>query len=133
MNLEAEKEKIRRYCVAINSEDWPARVVEFFDDPAEREWFLEEHARFRQAFADYHFESEGMVAEGDTIVLYGTVTARHVAEFPYGELKGLPGTGKSVAWKEVWIYRFDGDRVVGFQLIGDGVSRMQQLGVLPPA
>jgi hypothetical protein len=72
-----------------------------------------------------------MVGEGDTVVTWGTVTARHVAEFPFGELKGLPAAGQPVAWKEVGIERFEGDQGVDFQLIVDGVSRLQQLGGLP--
>ncbi|WP_374688937.1 ester cyclase [Promineifilum sp.] len=130
--MEARKDGIRRWCDAINSDEWAARVAEFHD-PAEQERFVEEHTPFRRAFAGYHFAIDGLIGEGDTVVTWGTVTARHVAEFPFGELKGVPATGKPVSWKEVWIERFEGDRLVDFQLILDGVSRLQQLGALPPA
>lgn len=130
MSMEARKDRIRRWCDAINSDDWAARVAELLD-PAELESVIAVHTPFRQAFADYHFALEGLIGEGDSVVTWGTVTARHVAEFPFGELKGVPATGKPVSWKEVWIERFEGDRVVDFQLIVDGVSRLQQLGALP--
>lgn len=130
MSAEERKERIRRWYDALNRDDWAARIAELMPAEEARE-FIEVHTPFRRAFADYHFEIDGIVAEGDNLVTWGRVTARHVAEFPFGELKGVPGTGKQLEWREVLIERFDGDRPVDFQMVVDGVSRLQQLGVLP--
>jgi|CXWK01.1.fsa_nt_gi predicted ester cyclase len=125
MALEAAKEMVRRYLADLMSEDWPNRITVYFTNPDELPQFMEEHKAFRQALADYHFEVEGMVGEDDTLVMWGMVTARYVAEYPIGQLKGLPATGERVGWREVWIYRFDGDRVIDFKLVGDSASQLQ--------
>jgi hypothetical protein len=56
-----------------------------------------------------------------------------MAEFPFGELKGIAPTGIKCSWSEAWWTRtVDGKPIEGGFTI-DGVSRLQQLGVLPHA
>jgi hypothetical protein len=86
---------------------------------------------FRVAFPDYQFTIDDLIAEGDKVVVRGMARATHKREFPVGEMKGIAPSGKSLEWAEVWIVRIvDGKFADGWLLV-DGISRLQQLGVLP--
>jgi predicted ester cyclase len=65
-------------------------------------------------------------AEGDRVcaryVAYGTHT---------GELLGRSGTGKSVRWEGVNIYRIADGKIAETWQLADAVRLLQQLGVLP--
>ena len=105
---------------------------EFAATPAEAEAFIKDHREFRSAFHDYHFVIEDMIAEGDKVVVRGRASGTHNAEFPFAELKGIAATGKQAKWDEVMIVHVvDGRFGSEGYFILDGVSRLQQLGVLP--
>jgi predicted ester cyclase len=72
-----------------------------------------------------------MIAEGDKVVVRGRVRATHNGEFPVTELKGITPTGMQIEWDEVWIVQVVDGRFgeEGYSIL-DGVSRLQQLGVL---
>lgn len=72
-----------------------------------------------------------MIAEGDKVVVRQTVRATHAGEYPFWELKGIAPIGKQLEWTEVQILRVADGRILDGWLIVDGVSRLQQLGVLP--
>jgi predicted ester cyclase len=59
-----------------------------------------------RAFPDLHVAVEDVIAEGDKLVCRDTVTGTH-----QGEYRGLPPTGKSVAYNEIFILRFAGGRI----------------------
>jgi hypothetical protein len=83
-------------------------------------------ARLHRAFPDLHIAVEDMIAEGDKVVCRNTVTGTH-----QGEYMGLPPTGKSIRYNEIFIVRFAGGRIAETWGVVDVFSQMRQLGVIP--
>jgi len=79
-----------------------------------------------RAFPDLHVAVEDVIAEGDKVVCRDIVTGTH-----RGEYRGLPPTGKSVAYNEIFILRFAGGRIAEIWGVVDVFSQMQQLGAIP--
>ncbi len=129
MSIEENKAFIRHSVEILNNENW-AELVRAESPFPETEAFIQDHAKFRAAFPDYQFTIDDLIAEGDKVVARGTVRATHRGEFPVAELKGIAPTGKRLEWAEVWIWRLQNGKFVDGWLIVDGVSRLQQLGVL---
>jgi predicted ester cyclase len=75
---------------------------------------------------DLHVAVEDVIAEGDKVVSRNTVTGTH-----QGEYRGLPPTGKSVTYHEIFIFRFAGGRIAEIWGVVDVFSQMKQLGVIP--
>jgi steroid delta-isomerase-like uncharacterized protein len=83
--------------------------------------------RFRRAFPDLHIAVEDLIADGDKIVSRTTVTGTH-----QGEYMGLPPTGKSITYNEIFIIRFVNGRIAETSWgVVDVFSQMQQLGAIP--
>jgi predicted ester cyclase len=55
---------------------------------------------------DLHLTIEDLLEEGDKVVMRNTVTGTH-----QGEYMGIPPTGKSVTYNEIFIFRFAGGRI----------------------
>jgi steroid delta-isomerase-like uncharacterized protein len=83
-------------------------------------------AMLLRGLPDLHVAVEDVIAEGDKVVSRNTVTGTH-----QGEYRGLPPTGKSVTYNEVFIFRFAGGRIAEIWGVVDVFSQMQQLGVIP--
>jgi steroid delta-isomerase-like uncharacterized protein len=79
-----------------------------------------------RAFPDLHVAVEDVIAEGDKVVCRNTVTGTH-----QGEYMGLPPTGKSITYNEIFIFRFAGGRIAETWGVVDILSQMRQLGVIP--
>jgi steroid delta-isomerase-like uncharacterized protein len=79
-----------------------------------------------RAFPDLHVAVEDVIAEGDKVVYRNTVTGTH-----QGEYRGLPATGKSVTYNEIFIIRFAGGRIAEIWGVVDVLSQMRQLGAIP--
>jgi steroid delta-isomerase-like uncharacterized protein len=79
-----------------------------------------------RAFPDLHVTVEDVIAEGDKVVCRNTVTGTH-----QGEYMGLPPTGKSITYNEIFIVRFAGGRIAETWGVVDVFSQMRQLGVVP--
>jgi steroid delta-isomerase-like uncharacterized protein len=91
------------------------------------EGFKQVVTMFRTAFPDLHITVEDMVAEGDKVVSYYTMTGTHK-----GELMGIAPTDKKVKFSGIVIVRWVGGKEVEARGVGDMLSMMQQLGVIPP-
>jgi hypothetical protein len=83
-------------------------------------------ARLHRAFPDLHITVEDLIEEGDKVVGRNTVTGTH-----QGEYMGLPPTGKSVTYKEIFIIRFVNGRIAETWGVVDVFSQMKQLGMIP--
>jgi steroid delta-isomerase-like uncharacterized protein len=83
-------------------------------------------ATLLRAFPDLHVTVEDLIAEGDKVVIRNTVTGTH-----RGEYMGVPPTGKSVTYKEIFIFRFVSGRIAETWGVVDVLSQMKQLGVIP--
>jgi hypothetical protein len=59
-----------------------------------------------EAFPDLHITIEDLIAEGDKVVARNLVTGTH-----QGEFMGRPATGESVAYNEIFIFRFANGRI----------------------
>jgi steroid delta-isomerase-like uncharacterized protein len=79
-----------------------------------------------RAFPDLQVAVEDVIAEGDKVVVRDTVTGTH-----QGEYRGLPPTGKSVTYNEIFILRFVNGRIAEIWGVVDVFSQMQQLGAIP--
>ena len=82
-------------------------------------------ATLRRAYPDLHIAIEDLIEEGDKVVARQTVTGTH-----QGEYMGLPPTGKSVTYNEIFIFRFVNGRVAETWGVADVLSLMKQLGVI---
>jgi predicted ester cyclase len=83
-------------------------------------------AMLLRGLPDLHVAVEDVIAEGDKVVSRNTVTGTH-----QGEYRGLPPTGKSVTYNEIFIVRFAGGRIAETWGVVDVFSQMKQLGVTP--
>jgi steroid delta-isomerase-like uncharacterized protein len=83
-------------------------------------------ATLHRAFPDLHIKVEDVIAEGDKVVSRHTVTGTH-----QGEYMGLPPTGRSVTYNEIFILRFADGRIAETWGVVDVLSQMRQLGVIP--
>jgi steroid delta-isomerase-like uncharacterized protein len=90
------------------------------------ELLKEVFARLHRAFPDLHVTIEDLIAEGDKVVSRNTVTGTH-----QGEYMGIPPTGKSVTYNEIFIVRFVNGRFAETWGVVDILSQMKQLGVIP--
>lgn len=81
--------------------------------------------RLHRAFPDLHVKIEDLIAEGDKVVSRNTVTGTH-----QGEYMGLPPTGKSVTYNEIFIFRVADGRIAETWGVVDVLSQMKQLGVI---
>jgi steroid delta-isomerase-like uncharacterized protein len=82
-------------------------------------------ARLLRAFPDLHITVDDLIAEGDKVVGRNSVTGTHE-----GEYMGLPPTGKSVAYNEIFIVRFLNGRIAETWGVVDVLSQMKQLGMI---
>ncbi len=82
-------------------------------------------ATLHRAFPDLHVTIEDLIEEGDKVVARHTVTGTH-----QGEYMGLPPTGKSVTYSEIFILRFVNGRIAETWGVVDVLSQMRQLGVI---
>jgi predicted ester cyclase len=75
---------------------------------------------------DLHLTIEDLIGEDDKVVARIVVTGSHL-----GDYMGLEPTGKSIAYDEIFIFRFAGGRVAETWGVVDVFSQMKQLGVIP--
>jgi steroid delta-isomerase-like uncharacterized protein len=78
-----------------------------------------------RAFPDLHVAIEDVIVQGDKVVYRNTVTGTH-----QGEYRGLPATGRPVAYDEIFIVRFAGGRIAEIWGVVDVFAQLKQLGVI---
>ena len=83
------------------------------------------YAKFLNAFPDLHATVEDLIAEGDKVVAYKTLTGTH-----RGTHLGIPATGKRVQHKIISIYGIKNGKIAEYWGLMDELKLMQQLGVL---
>lgn len=82
----------------------------------------------RQALPDLRFTVEDIVSEGDKAAARVTCRGTH-----RGELMGIPATGRSVAWDEIFVARVAGGKITEGWAVEDMLGLMQQLGAVSSA
>jgi len=83
-------------------------------------------AMLLRGLPDLHLTIEDLIAEGDKVVARNSITGTH-----QGEYMGLPPTGKSITYNEIFIVRFAGGRIAETWGVVDVLSQMKHLGVIP--
>ena len=95
--------------------------------PATKEGTLDFFRALVTAFPDMRMTVEDLIEDGDKTVARVAVTGTHEGEF-----MGVPPTGRRVDVQLIDIMRFDHAGLVGEHWgVGDMLSLMQQLGVVP--
>ncbi|HEX3813450.1 MAG TPA: ester cyclase [Mycobacteriales bacterium] len=79
-----------------------------------------------RAYPDLHVTVEDLFGEGDRVVARNTVTGTH-----QGEYLGIPPTGRSVTYNEMFIVRFADGRIAETWGVVDLLSQLRQLGAIP--
>jgi len=91
------------------------------------ETFKQTHLYTRKAFPDMHVTVNGVVAEGEWVVVRWTLTGTHK-----GEYYGAPPTNKQIDVEWASFYYFEGDKVVEVSHFVDTLTMFSQLGITPP-
>ncbi len=79
-----------------------------------------------RAYPDLHVTVEDLFGEEDRLVARNTVTGTH-----RGEYLGIPPTGKSVTYNEMFMVRFAAGRIVETWGVVDLLAQLKQLGAIP--
>jgi steroid delta-isomerase-like uncharacterized protein len=78
-----------------------------------------------RGFPDLQLNVEDLIGEDDKVVARIVCTGTH-----RGEYMGVEPSGKSIAYDEIFIFRFANGRVVETWGVVDVLSQMKQLGVI---
>jgi steroid delta-isomerase-like uncharacterized protein len=78
-----------------------------------------------RAYPDLHVAVEDLIAEADKLVIRNVVTGTH-----QGEYLGLPPTGRSVTYNEIFIFRFEDGRIAETWGVVDVLAQLRQLGAI---
>jgi steroid delta-isomerase-like uncharacterized protein len=93
--------------------------------PNDREAIRGSIAAYLQGFPDLRITIDQLLAVDDRVVGVFTFTGTH-----RGELFGMPPTGRSIAVRQIAIYRIAGGQVVEEWEVSDQLGLMQQLGLI---
>ena len=84
------------------------------------------HQGLLAAFPDSRTTIDDLVAEGDRVVMRGTLTGTNTGSF-----MGAPPTGKSFKVTIMSVFRIASGKIVEHWGVVDGTGVMQQLGLMP--
>ena len=84
------------------------------------------YATFLNAFPDLHVTVEDMIAEGDKVVAYKTLTGTH-----RGTHLGISATDKRVQYQIISIYGIKNGKITEYWGLQDEMSLLRQFGVIP--
>ena len=82
-------------------------------------------AMLLRIYPDIHLTVEDLIAEGDKVVGRTTITGTQ-----QGEFMGVPPTGRSVTYNEMFIFRVVDGRVVETWGVVEVYAQMKQIGVI---
>ena len=135
MSIEENKNIVRRYQEIYNSNDLEALSEVVSEDlltpkimpgiPAGIEGAKTAHQIMLAGFPDYQTAIDDLIAEGDKVAVRITMSGTHTGSF-----MGIPPTGKRISFTGMYVARVDDGKIVEHWGEEDGVSLLQQLGVL---
>lgn len=135
MSLEENKAIVRRYQEIHNSNNLDALsevVTEHLLTPRIMSGMKpglqgakQVHATTLIGMPDWHTEINDLIAEGDKVAARITMAGTHTGNF-----WGIPATGKRVEFGGIYIVRIANGKIVEHWGEEDGLSLLQQLGVL---
>ena len=135
MSIAENKEIVQRYQEIYNSNDLDALAEVVSEDlltpkimsgiPAGIEGAKAAHRIMLAGFPDYETIIDDIFAEGDKVAVRITMRGTNTGSF-----MGIPATGKHVSFTGIYIARIANGKIVEHWGEEDGVSLLQQLGVL---
>jgi predicted ester cyclase len=137
MSVEANKAIARRlYEEVISAGNWATadellevNLADYSNPPGwpeGREGAKQNIGYIRSAFSGWNFTIEDLIAEGDKVVLRGTLRGRHTGEF-----FGIFPTSKAVEISGMHILTIKDGKVTEHWANNDDLKLMRQLGVIP--
>jgi steroid delta-isomerase-like uncharacterized protein len=139
MSIEANKQLVRRYQEAHNTNDLDALNLIVAADlvthslmpglPPGLDGGKTIHQMTGAAIPDFHASIEDLIAEGDKVVARMTFRGTHSA----GEFMGSPPSGKTFAFSAISIFRIADGKIVEHWGEEDSLGWLQQLGAMPAA
>jgi steroid delta-isomerase-like uncharacterized protein len=91
---------------------------------AGRKGLLEAVAMYRGAFPDLKISVERVLADGDGVAVYGSVSGTNT-----GPMMGIPSTGRHASFPYMDMYRVAGGRIVETWHVEDIAGMLRQLGL----
>ncbi len=135
MSIEENKKIVQRYQEIYNSNDLDALGEVVSEDlltpkimpgiPTGIEGAKAAHRIMLAGFPDYQTSIDDIFAEGDKVAARITMSGTNSGSF-----MGIPPTGKHVSFTGIYIARIANGKIVEHWGEEDGVSLLQQLGVL---
>jgi steroid delta-isomerase-like uncharacterized protein len=136
MSIEANKELVRRYQEAHNTNDLDALNAIVAADliahnlmpglPPGLEGGKLVHQMAVSAFPDFHATIEDLIAEGDKVAARMIFCGTHTG----GEFMGIPPSGRSFAFSATAIFRIVDGKIVEHWGEEDAIGWLQQLGAM---
>lgn len=137
MPPEQQKDLVRRYQEILNSGELAAlgeivatdisMPTAFPGFPSGLEGARAIAAANRQMIPDFRVSIEDLIAEGDRVAAFITITGTHTRD-----MLGIPPTGKAFSVVGMSMFRIADGKIVEHRGVGDIVSVLQQIGALPP-
>jgi predicted SnoaL-like aldol condensation-catalyzing enzyme len=93
------------------------------DVPQGKSGFKKFHEQFFKAMPDFNYTINKIVAEGDTVMMYSTVTATHL-----GEWLENPPTGNKLNFDTVDIFRIENGKIAEHWDVADTLKLFTQVG-----
>jgi predicted ester cyclase len=125
MSAEENKAMLRHLVEAHNAGNMD--VMDELFTPEWAEQAKQGYTAFRSAFPDFREEIVDLVAEEDKIVGRFKCSGTH-----RGEMMGIAPTGRRMEVDGVYFLRVQDGKFVEFWGLEDNLTRMRQLGLLPP-
>jgi len=135
VSIEENKEIVRRYQEIYNRNDLDALGEVVSENlltpkimsgiPTGMEGAKAAHRIMLAGFPDYQTTIDDLLAEGDKVAARITMSGTNTGSF-----LGVPPTGKQVSFTGMYIARIENGKIVEHWGEEDGISLLQQLGVL---
>ncbi|MFT3852947.1 MAG: ester cyclase [Ilumatobacteraceae bacterium] len=90
-----------------------------------RPGFVQEVRWVHDGVSDRAVEVDDMIAEGDRVVAYWTLSGVHTGDF------FVPATGRTFSAKAISLCTLEDGQIVEYDVMPDALSLLQQLGALP--
>lgn len=137
MSLQENKALVRRFIEEVLNTGDMASANDFLADsyaehsappglPGNREGVKAVFAALHQAFPDFRYTVEDMIAEGEMVVC--RLTASGTMRGPFF---GLRPTGRHAVWSEIHIVRLRDGKAIEHWDAKETLARNQQLGLAP--
>lgn len=98
------------------------------DQPPGREGIKRLARTFQDAFPAWKTDIEGIIAEGDIVVFWGTGRGVHEGTF-----MGIPATGRTISIPGIHVIKLRDGQITEHRSYNDQLRTMRQLGASPVA